>query len=80
MRPKRKTAEEVVRILKAHAAGAKLTDLCLEHGIAETTFHRWKAKYGGMTESEVLQHAELERETRRPKQKYPPLPRWLLRD
>lgn len=79
MRPTRKTAEQVARILKAHSAGARVVDLCLEHGIAETTFYKWKAKYGGMTESEVLQLEELERETRRPKRKYPPLPRWLLR-
>lgn len=77
MRAGRKTAEQIVRVLEAHAAGAKPTDLCLKHGINEATFYRWKAKYGGMTESDVRQLVELERERRRGKKKYPPLPRWL---
>lgn len=38
-----------MEILKAKEAGAKTVDLCREHGIDEATFHRWKARYGGMT-------------------------------
>lgn len=30
------------------SAGAKIADLCGKHGITETTFHRWKRKYGDL--------------------------------
>jgi putative transposase len=37
-------------------------DLCRKYGISEQTFYNWKAKYGGMTVSEVRRLRELEAE------------------
>jgi putative transposase len=39
-------------------------------GFSKTTFYKWKAKYGGMSVSEVKRMKELEEENRRLKQMY----------
>ena len=49
-------------------SGRKLTDLCRTYGITEQTYHRWKAKYGGMELSEMQRLKQLEDENRRLKQ------------
>lgn len=79
MPARRNRAEMIVRVLQAHAAGGKLANLCPEYGISEGTFYRWKAKYGGMTISDVRRFMALEDEERRAKRSYPPTPRWISR-
>ena len=49
-------------MLKEAEAGAKTKELCRKHGISEATFYNWKAKYSGMTVSEVRRLKELEAE------------------
>ena len=44
---------------------AKTKDLCRKYGISEPTFYNWKAKYGGMTVSDVRRLKELESENSR---------------
>jgi len=39
-----------------------VADICRKHNIPEQSFYRWKAKFGGMTVSEVKRLKELERE------------------
>ena len=41
MTGKRYTEEQIIRILKAHEAGAKVADLVRKHGISEQSFYRW---------------------------------------
>ncbi len=65
MKRKRYTDEQIIAILKAHEAGAKVQDLVREHGISEQSFYRWKAKYGGMEISEAKRLRELEAENAR---------------
>ncbi len=43
-------------------AGAKCADLCRKHGMSESTFYAWKAKYSGMTVSEAKRLKALEDE------------------
>ena len=46
-------------------SGRTVKDVCREHGIAEGTYYRWKAKCGGLDVSEARRLKELERENRR---------------
>lgn len=59
---KKFTEEQIVRILKEAEGELAARDICRKHNIAEATFYRWKAKYGGMEVSEVKRLKELERE------------------
>jgi putative transposase len=45
--------------------GQRVADACQTHGISEQTFHRWKAKYGGLDVKEVRRLKQLEDENRR---------------
>lgn len=62
------TEEQIIAILKRADAGAKIGELCRQVGISDSTFHRWKAKYGGLELSEVKRLKQLEDENRRLKQ------------
>jgi putative transposase len=65
MKGKRYTQEQIIGILKAHEAGAKVADLIRKHGISEQSFYRWKSKYGGMEVSDARRLKELEQENTR---------------
>ena len=65
MRKSRFTDEQVVGILKEHAAGGGTSAVCRRHGISEQTFYRWKRKYDGLEGSEVKRLKALEEENAR---------------
>lgn len=65
MRKSRFSEEQIIKVLKEKEAGAKVADLCRRHGISEQTFHRWKAKFGGMEINEARRLRQLEDENRR---------------
>lgn len=65
MRGKRFTEEQIIGILKEADAGLAVPDLLRKHGIAQGTFYRWKAKYGGMEVSDARRLKALEEENRR---------------
>jgi putative transposase len=60
MKSKRFSEEQIIAVLKEEDAGAKTKELCRRYGISEATFYNWKAKYAGMTVSEVRRLKELE--------------------
>ena len=62
------TEEQIIGILKEGEAGAKIADLCRRHGVSDATYYRWKAKYAGLTLSELKRLKGLEEENRRLKQ------------
>jgi putative transposase len=59
---KRFTEEQIIQVLKEHAAGAKVAELCRRHGISDATLYKWKAKYGGMEVSDAKKLKALESE------------------
>jgi putative transposase len=64
MRKSRFSEAQIIGVLHEHEAGAKIVELCRRHGITETTFHRWKRKYGGLQLSEAKRLKALEEENR----------------
>ena len=66
VKKKRHSQEQIVRILReAETAGMPIADFIKKHGVTETTFFRWKKKYGGMDISEAKRLKELEVENAR---------------
>ena len=62
MKRTRFSEEQIIGVLKEHAAGAKTANLCRKHGISSATFYKWKAKYGGLEVSDVKRLKALEDE------------------
>ena len=62
MKGKRFNENQIIKALKSHEVGAKVSDICRELGIVEQTFYRWRAKYGGMELSEMKRLKSLEAE------------------
>ena len=67
---KRMTESQIVTILKEAEAGMPVKDICRKYGISNSTFYKWREKYGGMEASDVRRLKELEEENRRLKQMY----------
>lgn len=60
------TSEQIVAILQEAERGEKpISQICRQHGVTETTFYRWRRKYGGMTVPEAVRLKELEKENAR---------------
>ena len=65
MKRVRFTEEQIIEVLREHAAGAKTADLARQHGISEATLYKWRAKYGGLEVSEAKRLRALEDENRK---------------
>lgn len=67
---KRLTESQIVGILKEAESGMPVPEVCRNHGVGQSTFYKWRSKYGGMEASDVRRMKELEDENRRLKQMY----------
>ena len=65
MKRKQYSEEQIISILKEAEAGAIVADVIRKHGIADGTYYRWKAKYGGMEVSDAKRLKQVEEENRR---------------
>jgi putative transposase len=65
MQRKRYSEEQIVGILKQWNAGAKVADLCREHGVSEPTMYAWRSKYAGIEVSDLRRLKGLEDENRK---------------
>lgn len=70
MKKSRFTEAQIITILKEQEHGKKVSEITREHGISDQTFHNWKAKYGGLSLSELKRVKELEEENARLKKMY----------
>lgn len=60
------TDEQIVVILRQAEAGTKtIRDVCRENNVTETTFYRWRKRFGGMDAGEAAKVRDLERENSR---------------
>jgi putative transposase len=59
---KRFTDEQIIQVLKEHAAGVKVAEICRKHGVSDATLYKWKAKFGGMEVSDAKKLKALEGE------------------
>ena len=66
---RRHTPDQIIRKLaegnKLLAAGSELDGVCRHLEIAESTWHRWLAQYGGMKANDAKRLKELEGENAR---------------
>jgi len=65
MRKSKYTAEQIAYCVTQAQVGIPVSELCRKYGISEQTFYRRRAKYGGLTPSELQHLKELEDENKR---------------
>ena len=65
MRRSRYSKDQVAMALRDAEAGTPVAYVCRELGIAETTFYRWKKRYGGQGGSEPMELRQLRAENRK---------------
>ena len=70
MKKSKFSESQIVAILKQAERGAKVADICREHGISNATYYQWKSKYGGMEASDLKRMKDIEAENARLKKMY----------
>jgi putative transposase len=61
MKKTRRSPEQIIRILR-DSEGLSVDEACRRHEIGAPTYHRWKAKYGGMGVKEAQRLRNIEKE------------------
>lgn len=62
---KKYTEEQITQILKEAEVSNNVSDTLRKYGVNDSSYYRWKAKYGGMESKSILRLRELERENAR---------------
>ncbi len=64
-RRKKYTEEQITQILKEAEVSNNVSDTLRKYGVNDSSYYRWKAKYGGMDSKSIQRLRELERENAR---------------
>ncbi|WP_076543213.1 transposase [Shewanella sp. UCD-KL21] len=63
MKKTRFTESQIINTLKEGESGAlTVPELCHKHNVGQSTYFKWKSKYGGMQASDLSRMRELEAE------------------
>ena len=65
MQKSRYTQEHIRAVLEDSDKGMKVKDICVKHGISDSTFYKWRSKHNGKHYSEARKIEKLEEENRR---------------
>ena len=64
-RRKKYTEEQITQIPKEAEVSNNVSDTLRKYGVNDSSYYRWKAKYGGMDSKSIQRLRELERENAR---------------
>ena len=70
MKMTRYSEPQILAILRLAEGGVRVSELCLEHGMSNALFYKWRSKYGNMDASMISQMKALEDENWRLKKMY----------
>ena len=62
---KRYSEEQIIAALKEAESGISVNDVCRKWGVSAASYYKWKAKYSGMSSTDLRRSRELELENRR---------------
>lgn len=62
MARKRRTAEEIIGVVREADTGLPVAEICKKHGISDVTLARWRKQYGGLGPEEAARLRVLEKE------------------
>jgi putative transposase len=56
--------------LKQAEGGVPISELCCEHGMSSASFYKWRAEFGGMDASLMVEMKDMTKQNRRLKKMY----------
>jgi len=65
MRKSRFSEEQIRLAVQQAESGLDVTELCRKYGVSQTTFYRWRSKYGALSRTELQELKELKDENGR---------------
>jgi putative transposase len=68
MRPSKFTEDQIIAALQQVKDGAPAVQVCRKLGITQTTFYRWRERYGGVSVSESRELRDLREENHKLKE------------
>jgi putative transposase len=62
---KKYSESQILGTLKQAESGVPVTEMCLEHGMSNASFYKWRSKYGGMDASMIAEMKSILEENKR---------------